>query len=68
MKYFPLLLFLPAAIVAWAAFVAESKNDGKKLKPSEAVLAFLLGVVFLLPISVWGDFFGWLAHKVFNSN
>ena len=68
MKYFPVILFVPAALFAWAAIVANTKDKETKLTPPKAILLFISGIVVLLPISVWRDFLGWLAHAVFHSN
>ena len=68
MRYFPLILFVPAALIAWAAIVANAKDKEPKLTPAKAILVFFSGVAILLPISVWNHFFSWLSRAVFHSN
>lgn len=68
MKYLPLILFVPAAIIAWAAIVANAKEKDTNLTPSKAVLVFICGILILMPISAWRTFLGWLSHMLFHSN
>jgi hypothetical protein len=67
MKYFPLILFIPAAIAVLAAIVT-TKDRQTKLTLSNAVLVFIVVVVILTPTSILLDFLIWMKHALFHSH
>jgi uncharacterized membrane protein len=59
--YFPLLLFLPAAIFSIAAMVAADNRKTKR-RFLHSALVFIGLLVFFLPLRFWRDLFNWLFH------
>lgn len=60
-NYLPLLLFLPALLLIWAAFV--SKQPETKHNFVKSAVVYLCGIVLFVPVYFWKELAKWLFHS-----